>query len=267
MFPVSKEISSGVAPVAPGLSIGSPFLPGQAGDPSSRRAIVVPMSSTWLISSVLFGADALQQILVRLGGLIPAHVDAPEKELHHRAHLTELSAQAFLQCVGGRRIWLVGKDVVDQHIGVPVPASSCVVTGGRRASGPTSCLMNRTDLRCRTARGIMILFGMELNDDEMVGPAAARTVPPIPANKSSNAGGPECRVTTADISGGARRGDAEHHESRLPRLPDFARPRATMRVRIRGPRAICRWPGRRRPWRFSRRSARHQLNRRFPACG
>ena len=35
-----------------GSSTGSVFLPLYWGDPSSRRAIVVPISSTWLISSV-----------------------------------------------------------------------------------------------------------------------------------------------------------------------------------------------------------------------
>ena len=43
---------SGVAPPAAGSSSGSVFSPRYRGDPSSRREIVVPMSSTWLISSV-----------------------------------------------------------------------------------------------------------------------------------------------------------------------------------------------------------------------
>ena len=52
MLLVSNAIFSGVAPWAPGLSTGSVFLPWYAGEPSSSREIVVPISSTWLISSV-----------------------------------------------------------------------------------------------------------------------------------------------------------------------------------------------------------------------
>ena len=65
MLLVSSAIFSGVAPLAPGLSTGSVFLPWYSGDPSSSRAMVVPISSTWLISSVptpcsrsLYGLDA-----------------------------------------------------------------------------------------------------------------------------------------------------------------------------------------------------------------
>ena len=52
MLLVSSAIFSGVAPPAPGLSTGSVSLPGYSGEPSRRREIVVPMSSTWLFSSV-----------------------------------------------------------------------------------------------------------------------------------------------------------------------------------------------------------------------
>ena len=52
MLLVSKAIFSGVAPLAPGWSTGSVFLPLYSGDPSRRREMVVPISSTWLISSV-----------------------------------------------------------------------------------------------------------------------------------------------------------------------------------------------------------------------
>jgi len=41
-----------VAPAAPGLSTESDFLPWYSGEPSDNRAVVVPISSTWLISSV-----------------------------------------------------------------------------------------------------------------------------------------------------------------------------------------------------------------------
>src|SRR6478735_133827 len=52
MLPWSRADSSGVAPPDPGSSRGSDFFPLYRSDPSSSRAIVVPISSTWLISSV-----------------------------------------------------------------------------------------------------------------------------------------------------------------------------------------------------------------------
>src|SRR6476660_7901995 len=52
MLLVSNAIFSGVAPFAPGLSTWSVFLPLYSGEPSSRRESVVPINSTWLISSV-----------------------------------------------------------------------------------------------------------------------------------------------------------------------------------------------------------------------
>ena len=64
MLLVSNAIFSGVAPLAPGLSTESVFLPLYSGEPSSRREMVVPINSTWLISSVptpcsrsLYGLD------------------------------------------------------------------------------------------------------------------------------------------------------------------------------------------------------------------
>src|SRR5215212_4097337 len=52
MLLVSNATFRGVAPLAPGWSTGSVFLPLYWGDPSRRREMVVPINSTWLISSV-----------------------------------------------------------------------------------------------------------------------------------------------------------------------------------------------------------------------
>ncbi len=76
---------------------------------------MVPISSTWLISSVptpwsrsLYGLDAAS----------PRKLNALEQVLHHRPHLAELAAEALLQRVGGGRIRLVGDDLVDELLGV-----------------------------------------------------------------------------------------------------------------------------------------------------
>ena len=66
----------------------------------------------------LFGADALQEILVRLGCRVAAKVHALEQVLHHRPHFTELATQAFLQRVGSGGIRLVDDDLVDELLGV-----------------------------------------------------------------------------------------------------------------------------------------------------
>jgi hypothetical protein len=65
----------------------------------------------------LFGADALQEILVWLGCRVATKVHALEQVLHHRPHLTELATQALLQCVGSGGIRLVDHDLVDELLG------------------------------------------------------------------------------------------------------------------------------------------------------
>ena len=114
MLPWSSAIDSGVAPPLPGSSSGLVALPLYCGEPSSSRAIVVAISSTWLISSVptpwsrsLYGLP--------VGA---AEVECLEQVLHHRAHLAELAAEALLQGVGGGRVRLVGHDLVDQALDV-----------------------------------------------------------------------------------------------------------------------------------------------------
>jgi hypothetical protein len=78
----------------------------------------------------LLGADALQQVLVRLA-LRSAEVDRLEQVLHHRPHLAELAAQTLLERVRGSRVRLVGLDLVDQSLHVQVHGVSRLVTGGR----------------------------------------------------------------------------------------------------------------------------------------
>src|SRR5918995_5602110 len=53
MLLVSRAIFNGVAPLAPGSSTRSVFLPRYAGDPSRSRAIVVPIPC----NRVLYGLD------------------------------------------------------------------------------------------------------------------------------------------------------------------------------------------------------------------
>ena len=55
----SSAIDSGVAPPLPGSSSGLVALPLYCGEPSSSRAIVVAISSTW---RDLLGADAVEQV-------------------------------------------------------------------------------------------------------------------------------------------------------------------------------------------------------------
>ena len=62
----------------------------------------------------LFGADALQQILIGLGRRIATEVDALEQILHHRPHFAELPTKAFLKCVGSSWIWFVDDDLIDE---------------------------------------------------------------------------------------------------------------------------------------------------------
>lgn len=64
----------------------------------------------------LLDADALDEIFVRLS--FAAEVEALEEVLHHRAHIAELPAEAFLQGVGGGRVRLVGGDGVDKFLDV-----------------------------------------------------------------------------------------------------------------------------------------------------
>jgi hypothetical protein len=68
----------------------------------------------------LLGADALQQILVRLGACVAAEVDALEQVLHHRPHFSELPAKTLLECVSGGGIRLIGQNLVDQQLRVEV---------------------------------------------------------------------------------------------------------------------------------------------------
>ena len=111
MLLVSSAIFSGVAPFAPGWSTGSVFLPWYSGDPSSSWEMVVPISSTWLISSVptpwrrsLYGLDAASPrklmlwnrycIMVRISPNCPP--------------------RPFLERIGCRGIRLVDGDFIDQ---------------------------------------------------------------------------------------------------------------------------------------------------------
>ena len=63
-----------------------------------------------------FDADALDEILKRLR--IPARIEALEEILHHRAHLSELAAEALLKNVGSGRIRFVRIDRVNQILNV-----------------------------------------------------------------------------------------------------------------------------------------------------
>ena len=114
-----RETRDGVAPAATGVSTGSVLLPWYSGEPSSSRAIVVPISSTWLISPV---PTPWIRSLVWLGRGVAAEVDALEQVLHHRAHLTEVPTQALLQGVGCCRVWLVNA--------VSSSPSSCAAAAG-----------------------------------------------------------------------------------------------------------------------------------------
>ena len=86
--------------------------------------MVVPISSTWLISSV---PTPWSRSLYGLRRRVAAEVDALEQVLHHRAHLAELAAEALLQGVGGGGIRLVGGDLVDQLLDVQVHGSPWVL--------------------------------------------------------------------------------------------------------------------------------------------
>ena len=66
----------------------------------------------------LFGADALQEILVWLGCRVAPKVHALEQVLHHRPHFTELATEALLQRVGSGGIRFVDDDLVDELLGV-----------------------------------------------------------------------------------------------------------------------------------------------------
>ena len=52
MLPALSALASGVAPPLPGSSTGLVAEPLYCGEPSVSRAMVVAISSTWLISSV-----------------------------------------------------------------------------------------------------------------------------------------------------------------------------------------------------------------------
>src|SRR5690606_10820151 len=60
--------------------------------------------------------DPLDEVMVRLA--ITAEIETLEEELHHRAHFTELPAQAFLEGIGGRWIRLVDDNRIDQILGM-----------------------------------------------------------------------------------------------------------------------------------------------------
>lgn len=62
----------------------------------------------------LFGAYALEQVLIRFGCGISAEIDALEQILHHGAHLAELPAQPFLKRICRRRIGFVDGNFVYQ---------------------------------------------------------------------------------------------------------------------------------------------------------
>ena len=115
MLLVSSAILSGVAPLAPGLSTGSVFLPLY-----SRRTVEQTRDggADELDVADLLGADTLEQILVGLGRRIAAEVDALEEVLHHRAHFAELAAETLLQRVRGGGIRLVDSDLVDELLSV-----------------------------------------------------------------------------------------------------------------------------------------------------
>ena len=115
MLLVSKAIFSGVAPLAPGLSTGSVFLPLYSRRPVQQTG---DGGADQLDVADLFGADALEQILVGLGRRVAAEVHALEQVLHHRAHLAELATEAFLQRVGCGGIGLVDGDLVDELLSV-----------------------------------------------------------------------------------------------------------------------------------------------------
>ena len=68
-----SAIASGVAPPLPGSSSGLVAFPLYCGDPSSSRAIVVAISSTW---RDLLGAHAVQQVPVRLRRGAPRKLNA-----------------------------------------------------------------------------------------------------------------------------------------------------------------------------------------------
>ena len=132
----SSAMFSGVAPPSPGSSTGSVSLPLYCGDPSSSREIVVPISSTWLISSV-----PIPWIRSRYGFADgPAEVDALEQVLHHRAHLAELAAEALLQRVRGCGVRLVLLDLVDESLHVEVHDASVFGDwSSHSATVPRSC--------------------------------------------------------------------------------------------------------------------------------
>ena len=119
--------------------------------------MVVPISSTWLISSV---PTPCSRSLYGLDGRVAAEVDALEQVLHHRPHLAELAAQTFLQGVGGGRIRLVDGDLVDQlfcvqvHAGL-VPSGSSLTQSPIRVcsrGGPRPADAQPGDHRASTAR-------------------------------------------------------------------------------------------------------------------
>jgi len=67
----------------------------------------------------LLSADALDQVAVGLA-LRAAEVHRLEQVLHHRAHLTELATQPFLQRVRRSRIRLIRCNFVDQALDMQV---------------------------------------------------------------------------------------------------------------------------------------------------
>ena len=58
-----------------------------------------------------FHGDALNQI--QIGLAVSSKIKALKQVLHHRAHLSELTAQPFLQGVGSGRIRFIGDDGID----------------------------------------------------------------------------------------------------------------------------------------------------------
>jgi len=79
MLLVSKAISHGVAPPAPGWSIGSVCLPwvrGPVQQPGDRGAAQLDLAD-------LRRAHPVQQVRVGLGGDMNPKVDAPKQVRHH----------------------------------------------------------------------------------------------------------------------------------------------------------------------------------------
>ena len=97
----------------------------------------------------LLDGDGLDEVLVLGSGT--AEVDALEQVLHHRAHLTELAAQALLQGIRGERIGLVGHDLIDELLCMEKHGLSCPPSNRCHAgtsAPPCSCDDRHEQHRC-----------------------------------------------------------------------------------------------------------------------